>query len=731
MSLKLKSKKVIIRTLLLSFILSFTVSICILLFNIPWNALDYSAVDSLYKISIQNNKGPKASGQLIYLNIDNQAYKKFKTNYLNRGSISKVNDLLSKLNPQSVFYDIIFSRPSNKKDDEAFSGSIERLGNVYLPAGFKLSEHKALFRWESGVFFDKLFFNYIRKISEKGKGSPLYAEWAVPQMDSFANKAVNSGHISIIPDPDGVLRHFPLIIKIDSLFFPSVALSMFLDYNGIPFERISVNWGESLVVPALPGGFLENDLIIPIDESGKIFVPYYSFWGDQKTKHLGMDNFLEYSSQPEYYDDLLEYFEGNFVLVSDVSVGSSDLGQTTIEENVPLITVHGALLNAFLTGSFYKKWDVFSAALLIFPFGLIIGLSTITRSSIPLYLIGILFVAGFAAFSYYEIINFSLFPVVTASGALFLVFLGTIIIQQIIVTKDQAFIKNAFSKYVPQKVVDQLLENPSLLKLGGEERVLSILFADIANFTSISESMQSTELVSLLNEYLTNMTDIILAEGGTIDKYIGDAILAEFGVPIKMENHAAAAVTTALLMQKRAKELYQNREAKNLPQLKCRIGVNSGEVTVGNMGSNQVFDYTVIGDAVNLASRLESINKRYHTQILISEFTFKELQQDAFRTRLVDIIKVKGKSLAVKIYEVIGFAADPINNEEIKYLDAYERGFSLYLKKDFYSALPLFKEALQFKPDDEPSKLMIERIKDLDDKNLEGEWDGSVTMLEK
>jgi adenylate cyclase len=728
--LKLKSKKVIIRTLLLSFFLSFTVSICLLLFNIPWNSIDYRAVDALYKISIKENNGPKASDQLIYLNIDNQAYKKFKTNYLNRGSISNVNDILAKLNAQAVFYDIIFSRPGNKEDDKAFAESITKLGNVYLPAGFKLAEHKALFRWESGTFFDKLFFNYIKKISEKGKGSPLYAEWALPQLDSFANKAVNSGHISIIPDPDGVLRHFPLLIKIDSLFFPSIALSLFLDYNKIPFEEISIKWGESLIIPALPEGFLEKDMIIPIDESGKIFVPYYSFWGDQKTKHLGMDSFLEYSTHPEYYDDLLEYFEGNFVLVSDVSVGSSDLGQTTIEENVPLITVHGALLNALLTNTFYQKWSIFSAALLIFPFGLLIGFSTITRSSIPLYLIGILFVTGFAFFGYYETINFRLFPVVSASGALLLVFIGTLVIQQIIVTKDQAFIKNAFSKYVPQKVVDQLLENPSLLKLGGEERVLSILFADIANFTSISESMQSTQLVSLLNEYLTNMTDIILAEGGTIDKYIGDAILAEFGVPIKMENHASAAVTTALLMQKRVKELYEYRET-NLPRLKCRIGINSGEVTVGNMGSNQVFDYTVIGDAVNLASRLEGVNKRYHSQILISEFTFKELPFGAFRTRLIDIIKVKGKSLAVKIYVVYGFAADPVDEDKIKCYDAYEKGFGLYLKKDFYAALPLFEEALRFNADDEPSKLMIERIKELEDKNLDEEWDGSVTLLEK
>jgi adenylate cyclase len=151
--LKLKSKKVIIRILLLSFLLSFTASACLIIFNVPWNSLDYRGVDKLYQISLNDNKGPSASDKIVYLNIDDKTYKSFKTNYLNRGGISKVNNILADLRPQSVFYDIIFSRPSNKKDDEAFTSSIKQLGNVYLPAGFKLSGKKVLFRWESGVFF--------------------------------------------------------------------------------------------------------------------------------------------------------------------------------------------------------------------------------------------------------------------------------------------------------------------------------------------------------------------------------------------------------------------------------------------------------------------------------------------------------------------------------------------------------------------------------------------------
>ena len=174
---------------------------------------------------------------------------------------------------------------------------------------------------------------------------------------------------------------------------------------------------------------------------------------------------------------------------------------------------------------------------------------------------------------------------------------------------------------MPEKVVDTLLGSPEMLKLGGEERVMSVLFSDLAGFTTLSEKMTPTQLVHLLNHYLTEMTDIVLAEGGIIDKYEGDAIMAEFGAPLPLPDHADRAVRTGLKMQRRLKELREIWKGQGLPELRCRVGINTGAMIVGNMGSNQVFDYTVIGDSVNLASRLEGANKRYNTYLMISEFT--------------------------------------------------------------------------------------------------------------
>jgi adenylate cyclase len=243
--------------------------------------------------------------------------------------------------------------------------------------------------------------------------------------------------------------------------------------------------------------------------------------------------------------------------------------------------------------------------------------------------------------------------------------------------------------------------------------------------------MKSTELVPFLNEYLSEMTDIIINEKGTIDKYIGDAILAEFGAPIPMEDHANTAVTTAISMQRKIKELNKNWESREFPLLRSRIGINTGQVIIGNMGSDRVFDYTVIGDPVNLASRLESANKRYNTLIMISEFTYKEIDKDKFKTRILDVIKVKGKTRAVKVYEVCGFTSDYFSDQDNDYYKLYEEAFNLYLGKNFAKAKELFERSLLSRPNDPASQQMLTRIKNIEDRELDENWDGSIMLLEK
>ena len=363
--------------------------------------------------------------------------------------------------------------------------------------------------------------------------------------------------------------------------------------------------------------------------------------------------------------------------------------------------------------------------------GLILGGASLFRSSWILYLSGLIILGGLVVFTWSELIQFRVFPIAAAGGSVLVLGFGLTAGMEWAGKKERSFIKNAFAKYVPEEVVHQLLQKPELLRLGGEERVITALFSDLASFTTISEKMSPSELVHLLNEYLTEMTGIVLDEGGIVDKYEGDAIMAEFGAPIYIPDHADRAVRAGIRMQKRLKELRRDWLEKGLPEMCCRVGINTGPMVVGNMGSDQVFDYTVIGDAVNLASRLEGANKRYNTYLMISEYTLADITPGLFRTRALDIIRVKGKTEPVKVYEVIGETTEALEPDQETYFLTYDKAFAAYLSRDFENARTGFETALSLRPGDPASMDMLDRIKALDAEELPDDWDGSIALTSK
>jgi adenylate cyclase len=440
---------------------------------------------------------------------------------------------------------------------------------------------------------------------------------------------------------------------------------------------------------------------------------------------------LEYRKKPDLQGNLTEFFEGRFVFVADISTGSSDLGQTPIEDYTPLVVVHASLLNGLLTHSFYAQWSFWKTIGLVCALTVMLGVAALPRSSWFLYLAGGLLLIGIIGLTWHEFIYFRLLPIFTISANYTFIFFSIVIVLQIVMSRQQYFIRQAFSKYVPEKVVNELILHPEQLKLGGEERMVSVLFADVEEFTSISETMSPSDLVRLLNEYLSEMTAIILAQGGIIDKFEGDAIMAEFGAPLALPDHADMAVRAGLLMQRRLGELRQSWMQRGLPLLRCRVGINTGLVIVGNMGSQQVFDYTVLGDAVNLASRLEGVNKLYRTDLMISEFTRAQLSPNLFRMRLVDVVQVKGKSQAVKIFEVYGTDTEEIDAQDLLYYETYHNAFTAYLAKDFASAYEKFAKALSIRPDDPAAHAIVARMNDLNPRELPDAWDGSITLTMK
>ena len=307
-------------------------------------------------------------------------------------------------------------------------------------------------------------------------------------------------------------------------------------------------------------------------------------------------------------------------------------------------------------------------------------------------------------------------------------FLAITIFRYFSEEKEKQMVKKTFKYYLSQSVVDEVLKDPSKLALGGVKKNISVLFSDIRGFTTISEGLTPDQLSVVMNDYLTPMTQCVFDYEGTLDKYMGDAIMAFFGAPIKQEDHAMRACLTALKMMDELKVLAKEFEARNLPIIDIGIGVNSGDMSVGNMGSKQRFDYTVMGDNVNLGSRLEGINKQYKTNIIVSEYTY-ELIKDTLLCRKLDAVKVKGKNEPVVIYELI--SKHKHNTELLRISDLTEQGIQYYWDRNWDKSIVIFNKILEIKPNDYLSGIYIDRCNHFKENPPADDWDGSFKMTTK
>ena len=321
-------------------------------------------------------------------------------------------------------------------------------------------------------------------------------------------------------------------------------------------------------------------------------------------------------------------------------------------------------------------------------------------------------------------------PVVSLHMGLIATFLVLAVYRSLTEGRQKRWIKNAFQMYLSPEFVNVLLKEPDLLFLGGDEKELTILFSDLQGFTSLSEGMSPTDLVALLNEYLDGMTRILLDHGGTLDKYEGDAIMAFWGAPVERSDHAVSAVRAALEMSRFSDALSRKFEKQGKPPIKTRIGLNTGTVVVGNIGSQRRFNYTIIGDEVNLASRLEGANKQYGTCLMISRSTYSRVQAH-FRCRKLDLLRVKGKEKPVSVYEVLGFADEPLEKPFEQMLALYHKGLAAYGKRAWTEALGLFEEALARVPGDGPCLTYRQRCRHFLANPPEKDWDGVFTMTTK
>ncbi len=459
----------------------------------------------------------------------------------------------------------------------------------------------------------------------------------------------------------------------------------------------------------------ENLRVFDNKKSDTAYIDYYSngkqnkgTFGYTSYSFIDIYNGKKQTSWGEKID-----LQGKIVLIGEVGTLLHDSYLTPIEQSIqmPGVEINANIITTMKYGRDLKEVSLFLSFLLLFFLQAIIitsvlYLRTVFAWAILLITLFFLIVLWSWVFIFGYIFNIFLWIL-----SCILSFLCTYIYKFQVTDKAKRLLKKQFSSYVSPDVVEEISKNPNSILVQGEKRNMTILFSDIVSFTSISEKRDAKLIVEILNEYFSEMTKIIYANKGTLDKYIWDAVMCFFNAPLKQENHSFFACKTALQQQKKLRELNKIWQNKWYPEIKIRIGIHSWEAVHGNIWSSDTrVNYTVIGDSVNLASRLEWICKKYGISICVSEEVYN-LQKDAFHFRELDAISVKGREKAVKIYQLIAFKNVVLPKKLHEYLNRYKQGLFAYQSQDFKKAESLFSQNIW----DMASNIMAERCRDIQD----------------
>jgi adenylate cyclase len=427
-----------------------------------------------------------------------------------------------------------------------------------------------------------------------------------------------------------------------------------------------------------------------------------------------------------------EAFKDKLVLIGPTATGIGDMPVTPFQQMAfPGVEVHANFIDNLLSNRFLRRGlrenliDI--AFILLFSLGAGILFSVITPVRATIFLLVVL--AGFHGLAYYLFATYRIWIAdFLPSAALGLNYAGIISYRFFFEEREKRKMRGAFSQYVPPGLINQIMLRPELLRLGGEEKELTALFSDIRGFTAMSEGLSPTALVDVLNEYLSEMTDVIFKHWGTLDKYIGDAIMAFWGAPYPQDDHALRACRAALEMQQALIRLQDRWQQEGRPHIEIGVGINTGAMVVGNMGSKTRFNFTIMGDNVNLASRLEGTNKEFGTRLIISDSTCQAVRHELL-VRELDLIRVKGKVKPVKIFQLVGTLAESDPHRDR--LDRFGRGLQAYREGAWAAAAKIFEDLTGDYPQDGPSHVFVKRCHDLLLHPPKGIWDGVYVMKTK
>jgi adenylate cyclase len=573
----------------------------------------------------------------------------------------------------AIGYDVNFPEPQDEENDTALANAIREAGNVVLPVELEL-------------------------LLEKGQETK--AKFILPPISIIASAAARIGHTNTPQDADGVVRKVPLTATLP-------------DGSKVPAFSYRV----------LETAGIDISLTDGVDGANRLFIHY----PDRPNLAFQIISASEVIDKVSVRAGLKD----KLVFVGATAPNLHDYQRVPTSITMPMsgVEVHASMAATLLQKKYLFETPTMIMALWIIFIGFLTGLLIIlirARLSVPLTVV--LWLASIiAAFVFFD--KGWIVDILWITITFILSFAGVVLERRITAERQKRELKTAFSHYVSASVVDSIMQNPAKLQLGGVRKNMTVLFSDVRGFTTMSEGLKPEELVHVMNTYLTRMTDVVFKHEGVLDKYIGDAVMAFWNAPLDQDDHAKRAVDTALEMLSELEKMNQEKLFGSF-ELKIGIGINTGEMVVGNMGSYNRFDYTVIGDSVNLGSRMEGLTKQYGIALLISESTKNELPEDEYLIRPIDLVAVKGKNKPVKMFEVIKKMIDATDDE--KYLvKTYAEALQAYFTQDFFTAAQLTDLLTSQFLADGPSKTLKERVEFFTKEPPADDWDGAWVMKTK
>lgn len=612
-----------------------------------------------------------SDSRIVIVTIDDASMARLGRWPWPRSTHAKIIDTISQAKPLAIGYDVSF--PEASDEDEELARALRDSGKAVMPV--ELTPEKT----GSGEYYEKL------KV--------------LPPVPLLALSAAGVGYANLDQDVDGVVRR--------------ASYSRTLE-DGTLLTAFAVKVAQIAGVNVSPTEFT--------DEKGRFLINYPG----QPRKGFRM------FSASDLVDGKVSAQElsGKIVLVGSTAPNLHDDNLVPTSFNVPMpgVEIHASIIDTILQKKWLREVPSALAVLCLLFLGALVGLlvpKLKARWSVPF-----VFVA-WASFLVLAIILFEygfVADVLWPSFVLIFAFAAVVLERRIKAEQQKREIRSAFSRYVSESVVSSILADTSKLKLGGDRRRMTVLFSDVRGFTTISEGLKPEKLVEVMNAYLSRMTDEVFKHEGVLDKYIGDAVMAFWNAPFDQADHGRRAVDTALDMLAALKDMNANGAFGGL-ELKIGVGVNTGDMVVGNMGSEKRFDYTVIGDSVNLGSRLESLTKEYGVCLLITETTKQEIG-NGYLTRTVDLVAVKGKKEPVRIYELVKRSKNATQDDK-QFFKKYEDAIAAYFGKDFTAAERITRELLDERPDDGPSKTLNSRASTFIKEPPPADWNGVWVMTKK